>query len=366
MAISQVTYIWMDGARPTQKLRSKVRMILHPQGEISLSDFPEWGFDGSSTYQATGTHSDLILQPIRFVTDPILGAGNYLLLCEVMNPNGTPHASNTRSRLRQVMEQGGAEYDPWIGFEQEYTLFDGSKPLGWPDRGYPAPQGPFYCGVGADEVFGRPLVEQHAQACIDADIMIFGTNAEVMPGQWEFQIGYRGIKSESADPLTVCDHLWLARWLLYRLGEECGITATLDPKPVKGDWNGAGKHTNFSTKAMRTPHTGIKAIEAAIACLSKEHQKHIEVYGHGLEERLTGQHETAPITSFSYGVANRGASIRIPQAVALLGCGYLEDRRPGANADPYQVAAKLIETICDITVVPTHQPSPHQPETTRH
>ncbi|AML55472.1 glutamine synthetase beta-grasp domain-containing protein [Coxiella burnetii] len=345
---AQVTYIWMDGAQPTQKLRSKVRIVKHPERDITLADFPEWGFDGSSTYQATGKDSDLILQPVHFVKDPILGDGNYLVLCEVMNPDGSPHASNTRARLRQIMANGAAEHEPWIGFEQEYTLFQGVQPLGWPDRGYPAPQGPFYCGIGADEVFGRPLVEEHATACIEAELMIFGTNAEVMPGQWEFQIGYRGADDETPDPLTVSDHLWLARWLLYRIGEDYGITATLQPKPVKGDWNGAGKHTNFSTKLMRAPATGREAIEQAIERLSKRHDAHIAVYGHGLEERLTGKHETAPITQFSSGVGNRGASVRIPSAVASRGCGYLEDRRPGANADPYQVAAILLETICGI------------------
>lgn len=347
--LSQVTYIWMDGAEPTQKLRCKMKVISHPQGEIRLDDFPEWGFDGSSTYQATGNDSDLVLKPARFVKDPITGDRNYLLLCEVMNPDGTPHKTNTRTKLCQLMANGGAEHDPWIGFEQEYTLFRGLQPLGWPDRGYPAPQGPFYCGVGADEVFGREMVEEHTQACVEAGLMIFGTNAEVMPGQWEFQIGYRGIKNESPDPITISDHLWLARWLLYRIGEDYGITATLDPKPVKGDWNGAGKHTNFSTKAMRDPATGMNAIEQAIERLSQRHKEHILVYGHALEERLTGQHETAPITAFTHGVSDRGASVRIPRLVATNGYGYLEDRRPGANADPYQVSAKLIETICGIT-----------------
>src|SRR3990167_4564974 len=310
--LSQVTYIWMDGAEPTQKLRSKVRIIKHPNSDITLPDFPEWGFDGSSTYQATGHHSDLILRPVHFIKDPILGEGNYLLLCEVMNPDGTPHPTNSRAQLRKVMAAGAAEQEPWIGFEQEYTLFQGSQPLGWPDRGYPAPQGPFYCGVGSDEVFGRGLVEEHTQACLGAGIMLFGTNAEVMPGQWEFQVGYRGLDHESPDPLTVSDHLWLARWLLYRLGEEFGITATLHPKPMQGDWNGAGKHTNFSTKAMRDPKQGIKVIEEAIERLSKRHKEHIAVYGYGLEKRLTGKHETAPIDQFSFGVGNRGASVRIP------------------------------------------------------
>jgi glutamine synthetase len=280
----------------------------------------------------------------------MLGEGNYLALCEVLNPDQTPHISNKRRRLVELMEQSGHAYEPWMGFEQEYTLFKGQQPLGWPDRGYPAPQGPFYCGVGADEVFGRHLVEEHAQACLDAGLMLYGTNAEVMPGQWEFQIGYRGIDSESADPITVCDHLWLARWLLYRLGEEYDITAKLHPKPIKGDWNGAGNHTNFSTREMRDPKTGMAAINKAIDLLEKNHQKHIAVYGHELELRLTGKHETAPISQFIAGVGHRGASVRIPRPVANKGYGYLEDRRPGANANPYEVAAALVETICGMTV----------------
>ena len=319
-------------------------------GAGQCPSFPEWGFDGSSTYQAKGNDSDLVLKPARFLKDPILGSGNYLLLCEVMYPNAKPHETNTRAKLRTLLDQGASKYEPWIGFEQEYTLFKGLHPLGWPDRGYPAPQGPFYCGIGADEAFGRNLVEEHAKNCINAGIMLFGTNAEVMPGQWEFQIGYRGIKGEKADPLIISDHLWLARWLLYRLGEDFGISPTLHPKPVKGNWNGAGKHTNFSTKAMRHPKTGMFAIQEAINRLSKKHHEHIACYGSGLEERLTGQHETAAIETFSSGVGDRSVSIRIPRSVAKNGFGYLEDRRPGANADPYEVSAKLIETICKVSI----------------
>lgn len=350
MNLSQATYIWIDGTSPTQNLRSKVRVL--PLGKtFSLNDFPQWNFDGSSTYQASGHDSDLILQPVNFVDDPILGEGNYLVLCEVLNPDGTPHPTNKRRHLAELMDKGGKDYDPWLGFEQEYTLFQGARPLGWPESGYPAPQGPFYCGVGADEAFGRHLVEKHAKACIDAGIMIYGTNAEVMPGQWEFQIGYRGISNENADPLSVCDHLWLARWLLYRLGEPMKITAKLHPKPVTGDWNGAGNHTNISTKETRDPKIGMAAIEKAINALEKRHKDHIKVYGADLELRLTGKHETAPISEFRAGVGNRGASVRIPAPVAAKGYGYLEDRRPGANANPYEVAAILVETICNLVEV---------------
>ena len=343
-------YIWIDGASPTHKLRSKSRVLSlnkKPE-EVQLSDFPDWGFDGSSTYQAKGSDSDLVLKPVNFVLNPLRGSDSFLVMCEVFKPDGSAHKTNTRAELRRVLSAGAKQEEPWFGVEQEYTLFKDRTPLGWPDQGYPAPQGPFYCGVGADEVFGRDLVEEHGQTCLLAGIMIFGINAEVMPGQWEFQIGYRGIKGEDAGPLNVGDHAWMARWFLYRLGEDFGIRATLDPKPVRGDWNGAGQHTNFSTKTMRDPKTGADFIKKSIEKLSQKHKEHIEVYGHRLSERLTGLHETCHIDTFRQGVADRGASIRIPLHVSKKGCGYLEDRRPGANADPYEVSARILKTICDI------------------
>lgn len=349
MNFSKVTYIWIDGALPTHTLRSKTKILAKPGKPFTAKDLPQWNFDGSSTHQASGHDSDLTLQPVCVVTDPIAGDGHYLALCEVLNPDGTPHETNKRAHLVALMENGAKDQDPWMGFEQEYTLFRGAQPIGWPDRGYPAPQGPFYCGVGSDEVFGRFLVDAHTDACLEAGLMVYGTNAEVMPGQWEFQIGYRDVDGETADPITVSDHLWLARWLLYRLGEDYDVNAKLHPKPVKGDWNGAGKHTNFSTRAMRDPKTGMDAINDAIKKLEKRHHDHIAVYGADLELRLTGMHETAKIDEFGAGVGNRGASIRIPRAVAQKGYGYLEDRRPGANANPYEVASVLIETICGVT-----------------
>ena len=342
-------YIWMDGATPTQKLRSKTRVIELKGNPPSLKDFPDWGFDGSSTYQASGDKSDLTLKPVNFIQDPIRGEGHYAIMCEVFNPDGSPHKSNSRAELRRVLDAGAGKKEPWFGVEQEYTLFRGSTPLGWPDKGYPAPQGPFYCGVGADEAFGRDLIEAHFRACLKSGLMIFGINAEVMPGQWEFQVGYRDFKDEKADPLSVGDHTWLARWLLYRMGEELGVSTTLDPKPIQGDWNGAGQHTNFSTKAMRDPNTGMSIIEKSIQLLSKKHEEHVRVYGHGLSKRLTGEHETCHISEFKHGVADRGASIRIPLHVFKQKCGYLEDRRPGANADPYQVATRILKTICEIS-----------------
>jgi glutamine synthetase len=304
----------------------------------ALKDVPEWAFDGSSTEQAPGDKSDCVLRPVSFFTDPIRGSPHVLVMCEVFNADGTPHATNTRAPLRGVAEKT-ARSEPWFGIEQEYTLFDATtgRPLGWPEQGFPGPQGPYYCGVGAEKVFGRELMDVHMKACSAAGIRISGTNAEVMPGQWEFQVGPVG-------GLEVADQLWVARWLLSRLGEDMGIVVSLAPKPVKGDWNGAGAHTNFSTKEMRADG-GMKHIEAACAALEKAHARHIGGYGAGNEDRLTGRHETARIDQFRWGVSDRGASVRIPLGTARAGKGYLEDRRPAANMDPYTVTRLLLETI---------------------
>jgi len=338
-------YIWLDGSTPTRKLRSKTKIIpeLGAETDISVSDFPSWQFDGSSTGQAEGNSSDCLLEPVTVIPDPIRGLGSYLVMCEVFNADGTAHASNTRAKLRAILEQGAGNTNAWFGFEQEYTLYEGSRPLGFPsERRFPAAQGPYYCGVGADEVYGRDLVEAHLEACLDAGISIVGINAEVMPGQWEYQIG-----GPNAGPLKASDDLWFSRWLLYRIGEDIGVSATLDPKPVPGDWNGAGMHTNFSTQAMRDPG-GIKAIHAACDNMAKHIDAHLAAYGAGYEMRLTGHHETCRYDEYKYGVSDRTASVRIPALVAKEECGYLEDRRPNANADPYEVARVLLQTTCGL------------------
>jgi glutamine synthetase len=334
MAI-KAEYIWVDGTEPTKKLRSKTKILPGPVN--SLQGLPEWGFDGSSTNQAEGHASDCIMRPVFYCPDPIRGGDNVLVMTEVFSADGKPHPTNTRALARVVAEKFAAQ-EPWFGMEQEYTFFKGSRPLGWPEQGYPAPQGPFYCGVGADEVFGRPIVEKHMDACLQAGLKFAGINAEVMPGQWEFQIGPAGT-------LEVGDHMNVARWLLFRIGEEFGVNASLDPKPVKGDWTGAGCHTNYSTKAMRE-EGGIKVILAACEKFRGRADVHIANYGYGIEDRLTGKHETASYKQFLYGVGNRAASIRIPLNVDQAGKGYLEDRRPCANIDPYVVARLIVETTC--------------------
>ncbi|MFQ5554291.1 MAG: glutamine synthetase GlnII [Acidimicrobiia bacterium] len=322
-------YIWIDGQKPTGKLRSKTKIV------EDGAEPPIWGFDGSSTEQAPGENSDCVLRPVLVKPDPIRGDNDVLVMSEVLNVDMTAHESNTRAACAEASERY-AEHEAWFGIEQEYTFYKDGRPHGWPVGGYPAPQGGYYCGVGADEIWGRDVVEAHTKACLDAGIAISGTNAEVMIGQWEFQIGPLG-------PVEVSDELWMARWLLYRLAEDFDISAHLNPKPVQGDWNGAGAHTNFSTTEMRE---GYDAIIAACEALGKRHDEHIRSYGAGIELRLTGLHETAPWTEYHYGVSDRGASVRIPWQVAKEGKGYIEDRRPNANMDPYVVTRLITETVC--------------------
>lgn len=345
--MSFAEYIWLDGSKPTRQLRSKTRFVRVDDPEPQPLDFPTWSFDGSSTGQAEGGDSDCILVPACVVVDPFRGGSNYLVLCEVYDAENKIHASNTRAQLRATLKAGAANERPWAGFEQEYTLFQDGRPLGWPVNGEPDAQGPYYCSVGADVAFGRAIAEEHAQKCVEAGLMYYGLNAEVMPGQWEFQIGFRGLGYEDPSILNVADHVWIARWMLERVAEDHGVSVSFENKPMKGDWNGAGMHTNFSTEATRAKG-GMTAIEDAVQRLSTKHKEHIAVYGHGLAERLTGLHETCSIEEFRSGTADRGASIRIPLPVQQKGYGYFEDRRPGANADPYEVATRIAATICGI------------------
>lgn len=345
MRIMRAEYIWIDGTMPTPKLRSKTKIFesTHFDNGLDKDIFPTWSFDGSSTGQADGHNSDVILKPVRVFKDPLRGEDSYLVMCETFNADGSPNSTNHRAKLRETNEKYLA-LEAWIGFEQEYVFLKEGRPLGWPAGGYPPPQGPFYCGVGADEVYGRSIVEKHLQACIKAELGVTGINAEVMPGQWEFQVF-----AKSA--LEAADKLWVARWLLYRIAEEFGVSATLYPKPVTGDWNGSGLHTNFSTVQMREGVgggeyvKGMDFIDSACAAIGRRIPEHLAVYGVDNDKRLTGKHETCNINEFKYGISDRGASIRIPLQVAQDGKGYFEDRRPAANADPYQVAEIISATV---------------------
>jgi len=328
----KLEYVWLDGYKPTQSLRSKTKIEKEFSGK--LADLPNWSFDGSSTEQAPGGSSDCVLKPVFVVPDP-QRKNAYLVMCEVLNADETPHASNGRATIEDD------DNDFWFGFEQEYFLWDTdtNKPLGFPAGGFPGPQGPYYCGVGAANAFGRAIVEEHLDACLDAGLNVEGINAEVASGQWEFQIFSKGAKAAG-------DQIWIARYLMERIGEKYGVSVNWHCKPLGNlDWNGSGMHANFSNSLLR--NAGKKEIfEKVCEAFRPVIKEHIAVYGADNHLRLTGKHETASINDFSFGVSDRGASIRIPISSVQRGWkGYLEDRRPNSAADPYKVAARIIKTV---------------------
>jgi glutamine synthetase len=329
---SKLEYIWLDGYKPTQSLRSKTKIVENFSGK--LKDVPVWSFDGSSTKQAPGGSSDCLLKPVFVCPDPARKNG-FLVMCEVLDSHGKPHESNGRATIKDD------DNDFWFGFEQEYFLWDTkiNRPLGFPAKGFPAPQGQYYCSVGANNAFGRNIIEEHLDTCLEAGLNIGGINAEVATGQWEFQTFAKGAKRAG-------DETWVARYLLERIGEKYGVAINWHCKPLgKVDWNGSGMHANFSNSALR--NSGKKeTFEKICKAFAPVVKEHIAVYGADNHLRLTGKHETQSIHQFSFGVSDRGASIRIPIASVERGWkGWLEDRRPNSAADPYKVAARIIKTV---------------------
>ena len=332
MTKCKLEYIWLDGYQPTQSLRSKTKIVDDFSGNVE--DAPMWSFDGSSTEQAPGGSSDCLLKPVYCCPDPDRKGAGYLVMCEVLNADGTPHRTNGRATISDD------DNDFWFGFEQEYTIWDPEtdRPIGFPADGFPGPQGPYYCSVGAGKAVGREIVEDHLELCLEAGINVEGINAEVMMGQWEFQVFSKGAKDAG-------DQIWISRYILERTAEKYGMAINWHCKPVKGDWNGSGMHANFSNETLRT--CGSKEVyEQICQAFEPRIKEHIDVYGADNDQRLTGLHETQSIDKFSYGVSDRGASIRIPIGTVENGWkGWLEDRRPASNADPYMVASAIISTV---------------------
>ena len=333
MAKAKLEYIWLDGYKPTQSLRGKTKILEDFSGK--LEDCPMWSFDGSSTEQAEGGSSDCLLKPVACVPDPGRLGNGYLVMAEVLNADGSAHETNGRATIDDDDD------DFWFGFEQEYFLWDPETnlPLGFPAGGYPPPQGPYYCSVGGKNAYGREIVEEHLEMCLQAGLNIEGINGEVAAGQWEFQGFAKGAAKAG-------DEMWIARFLLDRTAEKYGLAINWHPKPLGAtDWNGSGMHANFSNSVLRT--AGDKAVYDKICeAFEPRIKEHISVYGHDNDKRLTGLHETQSIDKFSYGVSDRGASIRIPVATVESGWkGWLEDRRPASNADPYKVAAEIVKTV---------------------
>ena len=339
-------YIWLDGNNP-QQLRSKTKILTDKPSDIGFGNkininyFPEWSFDGSSTNQAEGHSSDCLLQPVKFINDPFR-KNSYLVLCEVWD-----RAYHNSSNKRWLIENDSDDY--WFGFEQEYFLTQNGIPLGFPEDGsFPKDQGDFYCGLGNENVKGREIVEEHLDACLEAGLDIKGINAEVCIGQWEYQLFGKGAKNAA-------DDLWLSRYLLYRVAEKYDVEVELHPKPIGPNSgyqaNGSGMHVNFSNGILREIG-GKEYTERIMKEFKKYHNKHIKEYGKDNHQRLTGDFETQNISKFSFGISDRGASIRIPINVADNDfAGYLEDRRPASNANPYDLTRLIVERLESIKEV---------------
>ena len=347
-AMYKYDYIWLDC---NGEIRNKTMIRTdHKTGDYnsSIQNIPWWTYDGSSTGQATGSRSDVRLKPVALFNHPFVTKG-YIVVCETYQYNYdtdtlSPHPTNTRHENFVLMEKAET-FKPQFGIEQEYVLYHrNGVPYGWTSDSDPGlgEQGPYYCSVGGDRTFGRNISIEHMQACLDAGIKICGTNGEVMPGQWEYQIGI-------CDGNEIGDHMLVSRYLLHRITEKYDIFVSFHPKPKSGDWNGSGCHTNFSTELMRH-EDGLKHIIQARDKLMLKHSEHMEVYGTDNRARMLGAYETANYDEFDKGahdgIGDRKASVRIPLHVYLDKCGYLEDRRVASNADIYSVTTKIIKTTC--------------------
>ena len=341
----RLEYVWLDGFQPEPNLRSKVKIVEYDSIKnaftMGIVKLPIWNFDGSSTKQAETGNSDRLLKPIRMYTSGYFPLENHTIyvLCEVLNPDGTPHKTNTRGLLKNEQE------DLWLGFEQEYFIREEiNGPVLGHKRNLLKGQGEYYCGVGHN-VVGREFVEKHTNMCLEYGIEITGTNAEVALGQWEYQVFSKG-------KLKGGDDLWMSRYFLYKISEEYGYHIDLHPKPLQhGEWNGSGLHTNFSTELMREGEVNMTLSEreeyfkSIFSSFESRHYEHIKNYGSQNDLRLTGEYETQSIDKFSWGISDRGASIRVPQSTAENWMGYLEDRRPGSNADPYKIVYQITTSL---------------------
>lgn len=292
-------------------------------------------FAGTASDQAPGVDTEVILKPVLLLDDPFRGHPHKLVFCCCLKQDGTPIASNTRHEASRLFKYR-PDSEPWFGIEQEVTLFEADKrtPLGWPRMGVPDKMC-VYCDVGVD-VIGRHILEAQLRACLFAGVKVSGINLECMPSMIEYQVG-------PCVGIEAADHLWMSRYILCRICEKFGVHCSFAPKPVEG-FDGAGCHTNFSTKAMRE-QGGLDVILTAVEKLAEKHKEHIAVYGVGNEERLTGTNDAPSIEVFTFGIATRAGSVRIPREVERTKKGYLEDRRPAANCDPYMVCGKMYKTI---------------------
>lgn len=331
MEIQVLEYIWIGGKG---EIRSKTKVLTNYE-ICNVDNFPEWNYDGSSTWQAdSNKNTEVILKPCAIFKDPLRNIKNancFLILCDTYDEFDNPLKSNTRFLAKEIFDKNLLEY-PWFGLEQEYYIITDSTT----NSNKNAIEGYHYCGF-TNISTERKIVEEHLDACINAGLTISGINAEVVEGQWEYQIGpCVGIDSG--------DQIIISRYLLSKIAEKYNSIIDYQPKPYSNK-NGSGCHNNFSTEKTRNKN-GIEYIYKYMSKLEKKHKQHLAVYGEENEKRLTGIHETSSYEQFSWGVGTRNTSVRIPNQVVKDGHGYFEDRRPASNIDPYLTTSMLFNTCC--------------------
>ena len=332
----KLEYIWLDGYTPVPSLRGKTQ-IKEFESFPTLEQLPLWGFDGSSTKQAEGRSSDCVLKPVAVYPDGARTNGA-LVMCEVMMPDGR------RRILEQARDHSRRSPAPGSASSRNISFIRTAVRSAFPRVGFPAPQGPYYTGVGYKNVgdIARKMVEEHLDICLAAGINHEGINAEVAKGQWEFQIFGKGSKTRR------------------RRNVDRPLS---DPAPDREirrrhriPLQAARRHRLERLRHARQFLDGLYArsrrqgiFRGADEGFREHRDDHIAVYGPDNHMRLTGQHETASIHQFSYGIADRGASIRVPHSFVNNGYkGYLEDRRPNSQGDPYQIASQILKTIASV------------------
>ena len=339
MEVYFAEYVWLDSEN---NFRSKTRIISNKkENRFNLTCYPHWNYDGSSTGQATLDNSEVILEPYMIYPDVFRDFNiDVIIFCMSYKKNGDEinYLSSRYNALQFFNEH--SDLLPLYGLEQEFYMIDTNTNEPFNYKPTSVDKNTYYCGVGAGNVskLVRTFMNQVMLMCCKADIILTGMNMEVSPGQGEFQVCNMGIKA--------CDDLMFLRYVLVRLGEDYNISIDFSPKiKLNNKLNGSGCHINFSTKQMRDEN-GYSFIEKALDKLNlQDKEEHLKYYGKNNTERLTGNNDTSKYDEFTVGKGNRGCSIRIPVNTIIENKGYFEDRRPGANIDPYIACSFLLRSI---------------------
>lgn len=324
---ANLTYVWLD---KFNILRSKTKRV------EQVNQIPIWNFDGSSTSQMdySTMNTEVLLQPIRVYIDGFNERNNenYLVLCDTYNINKdgiiTPTVDNYRYGAINIFNE--TNLNPKFGFEQEFYLIDNENHEKLSSLTNISNKDNNYCRTTTKYTY---IMNEFYNLCLSCKIGIVGWNAEVAPFQFEYQIFGNGIDA--------CDDLVMSRYVLERYMIDNNYEIKYDPKLYE-NLSGSGCHINYSDVRSK------EYMDKYIKALGETHNDLMKVYGENNNKRLTGLHETSSYSVFTYGVGDRYKSVRIPNSTALGLTNYFEDRRPGANINPYMACGALVKVLSNI------------------